>query len=388
VDNAMTGHEWLRRTMGDACPNHRCVRFGWQIDMFSGYSKTTPQLWSMMGYDGMVIRFEGPDDMRQQWGQEQAFEFLWVGGDTLPANRIEILTHVLRWNYCDMLESCNPPACTDPSRAPVLPLAFSSPVLTSHDLVVKYAHALVDWARASLPVYQGPFLAAWGCDFQFTNATMWFDQMDLIVEEISNNPDVYNATVQYSTLANYFDSLHALNLTFPRKTNVDFEFGWPHEWMIGSTGNVSVQYQTGAPSSWASHKRHIRRTAALTRAAAALHARALANHSLPRSRGDDFMVPCSPRLSTCDARRCDSHGAVTGGMGRERRLHAPRQRSRHNDEQCIAERQLPQGHGAAQCVRLLPPQPTSPFIFRELPRPFCLSATTSASAALPPTAKC
>jgi hypothetical protein len=38
VDNAMTGHEWLRRNMADACPRARCVRFGWQIDMFSGYS--------------------------------------------------------------------------------------------------------------------------------------------------------------------------------------------------------------------------------------------------------------------------------------------------------------------------------------------------------------
>ena len=34
----------------------RCVRFGWQIDMFAGYSATTPSLWAMMGYDGMVIR--------------------------------------------------------------------------------------------------------------------------------------------------------------------------------------------------------------------------------------------------------------------------------------------------------------------------------------------
>ena len=27
----------------------------------------TPTLWSLMGYDGMVIRFEGPDDMRAEW---------------------------------------------------------------------------------------------------------------------------------------------------------------------------------------------------------------------------------------------------------------------------------------------------------------------------------
>ena len=36
IDNTCTGHEFLRRTVGDACPNARCVRFGWQIDMFSG----------------------------------------------------------------------------------------------------------------------------------------------------------------------------------------------------------------------------------------------------------------------------------------------------------------------------------------------------------------
>ena len=58
IDNTVTGHEFLRRTLGDACPNDRCVRFGWQIDMFSGYSGTTPLLWALMGYDGMVIRFE------------------------------------------------------------------------------------------------------------------------------------------------------------------------------------------------------------------------------------------------------------------------------------------------------------------------------------------
>ena len=62
VDNTLTGHEYLLRTLGDDCPNRRCVRFGWQIDMFSGYSSTTPTLWTMMGYDGMVIRFEGSDD--------------------------------------------------------------------------------------------------------------------------------------------------------------------------------------------------------------------------------------------------------------------------------------------------------------------------------------
>ena len=51
VDNTVVGHEFLRRTLGGDCPTPgRCVRFGWQIDMFSGYSATTPSLWAMMGY--------------------------------------------------------------------------------------------------------------------------------------------------------------------------------------------------------------------------------------------------------------------------------------------------------------------------------------------------
>jgi hypothetical protein len=96
IDNTVTGHEFLRRTLGDACPDGRCVRFGWQIDMFAGYSATTPSLWRMMGYDAMVIRFEGDDAMRNEWDRKRQFEFLWEGGATLDSDRSRILTHVIR----------------------------------------------------------------------------------------------------------------------------------------------------------------------------------------------------------------------------------------------------------------------------------------------------
>ena len=66
--------------------------------MFSGYSGTTPSLWAAAGYDGMVIRFEGPDDMRDEWTDEKAFEFLWEGSEALSSERSRIMTHVIRWN--------------------------------------------------------------------------------------------------------------------------------------------------------------------------------------------------------------------------------------------------------------------------------------------------
>jgi hypothetical protein len=105
------GHEFLRRILGpldSACPGvggigrGRCIRFGWQIDMFAGYSAASPSLNAMAGYDGMALRFEGPDDLRAQWDAAQDYEFLWEGSDAL-GNAARTATHVIRWNYGDML---------------------------------------------------------------------------------------------------------------------------------------------------------------------------------------------------------------------------------------------------------------------------------------------
>ena len=35
-----------------------------------------------MGFDGMVIRFAGPDWMREEWTKEKAFEFIWDSSST------------------------------------------------------------------------------------------------------------------------------------------------------------------------------------------------------------------------------------------------------------------------------------------------------------------
>ena len=64
--------------------------------MFAGSSGVTPSLWSLMGYDATVIRFEGPDDMRAQWTADKSFEFVWAGSGSIPLERSAILTHVSR----------------------------------------------------------------------------------------------------------------------------------------------------------------------------------------------------------------------------------------------------------------------------------------------------
>ena len=172
-----------------------------------------------------------------------------------------------------------------------------------------YARALVDWGRKYVTVYQGPQLAVWGSDFQFTQAGMWFSQMDQVIAEVNAHPARYgNATVRFTTLAGYFDHLNTLNLSFPVKTNTSFEFGWPHAWRMQTTGNVSVQHQTGAPASQAAHKQNVRRSAELTRAAQVAHAVGLAAKKLPSSLADEFQV-------AWDANGvCQHHDSVTGTM--------------------------------------------------------------------------
>ena len=91
IDNQLTGHEYLRRIgLTRECPQQRCVRFGWQIDMFAGFSGATPTLWAMAGFDGMFSRFEGTEAQRLRFSEEQAFEFLWDASGSLPSNRTRI----------------------------------------------------------------------------------------------------------------------------------------------------------------------------------------------------------------------------------------------------------------------------------------------------------
>ena len=257
----------------------------------------------------MVIRFEGDDDMRNAWGEERAFEFLWEGGEVLASERARILTHIIRWNYGDMLSSAHPWDPPDGSRHPPINFQFDTAKLNNASDVQQHAKSLVDWSRRYATVYQGPSLAVWGSDFQFTQAGQWFSQMDQVIEEINAHPDTYgNASVRYTTLAGYFDHLNALDLEFPVKKSVSFEYGWPHAWTLQLTGNSSTQYQTGAPASRAAHKQHIRRSAELTRAAQLAHAVALAAGKLPSSLADDLQPAWDANAV------CQHHDSVPGTM--------------------------------------------------------------------------
>eukprot|EP01104_Vermistella_antarctica_P010392 TRINITY_DN277_c0_g1_i4.p1 TRINITY_DN277_c0_g1~~TRINITY_DN277_c0_g1_i4.p1 ORF type:complete len:718 (+),score=166.31 TRINITY_DN277_c0_g1_i4:275-2428(+) len=89
--------------------------------------------------------------------------------------------------------------------------------------------------------------------------------MTLLLDYINNNTEIFNMTIQFSTVTEYMDHKHSLNLTFPLRPYVDFEIGWPHA--LGGVYNNTIQYQTGCLTTHPAYKQLIRRTQSLDRSA-------------------------------------------------------------------------------------------------------------------------
>lgn len=58
-------------------------------------------------------------------------------------------------------------------------------------------------------------MAVWGSDFRFHNASLQFENMTKLVNYINHHPEL-GIHIRYSTVSEYFDYLHSLDLTWPR----------------------------------------------------------------------------------------------------------------------------------------------------------------------------
>jgi hypothetical protein len=261
IDNQVTGHEYLRR-LGLECPQPgRCVRVGWQIDMFAGFSGATPSLWAMAGYDAMFLRWEGDEAQSRKFQGPGArvetrttrarashgYEWLWEGSDSLSANRSRIWTHSMENNYGDLAAHRNTseaqPSCCSHNASdrsccnPLVGFCWdddhtgheSRTAAVTPENVEAFAHTLAGFVRQRQAVYQGPILAVWGSDYRFHNASKMYGNMSKIHKEINADPAKYGMKVRYTTLSEYVDHIHSLDLSFPvHRWPTDFEKGWPH----------------------------------------------------------------------------------------------------------------------------------------------------------------
>ena len=73
-----------------------------------------------------------------------------------------------------------------------------------------------------------------GSDFQYTNATINYENMDRLMAYMNSHQHDYNMTLHWSTPREYMASIHATNRSWPLKTD-DFEsyaIG-PDQYLVG-----------------------------------------------------------------------------------------------------------------------------------------------------------
>ncbi|XP_069925663.1 epididymis-specific alpha-mannosidase isoform X3 [Oryctolagus cuniculus] len=214
------GHGFLYETFGIR------PRFSWHVDPF-GASATTPTLFALAGFNAHLIsRIDY--DLKDAMQEAQALQFVWRGSRSLPE---QIFTHVMdQYSYCtpSHIPFSNRSGFywngvavfPEPPRDGVYP-NMSEPVTPAN--VQLYAETLVANVKQRAAWFRTPHvLWPWGCDKQFFNASVQFANMDPLLGHINSRAAELGVTVQYATLADYFQALHALNVTWRVRDHHDF----------------------------------------------------------------------------------------------------------------------------------------------------------------------
>lgn len=216
------GHGFLYETFGIR------PQFSWHVDPF-GASATTPTLFALAGFNAHLIsRIDY--DLKDAMQEAQGLQFMWHGSPSLSEQQ-EIYTHVM-----DLYSYCTPSHIPFSNRSgfywngvAVFPEPppdgmypnMSEPVTV--DNIHLYAETLVANVKQRAAWFRTPHvLWPWGCDKQFFNASVQFDNMDPLLEYINNHSVQFGISVQYATLNDYFQALHDFNVTWYIRDHHDF----------------------------------------------------------------------------------------------------------------------------------------------------------------------
>jgi len=198
---------------------------GWHVDPF-GHSWVTGGLWAEVGFDCFGINRINYMDLEVRKAN-QNLEFVWKGSTSLGDDGY-IWVHILDSGYCtpseiDFTSPGNGVNIQTDPRLPTLPTNY-----------VEIAQSFLQDARNRVSWYRhNHILIPYGCDFAHQNAYYSMYQMDSLIEYINSN-NTYNATIFYSTLADYTKAVNNLNLVWPVE-DIDF-FDYidnPHSWWTG-----------------------------------------------------------------------------------------------------------------------------------------------------------
>ena len=158
--------------------------------------------------------------------KEKKFQFIWKPSESFQ--NISIFTHILDRHYSSPVKcikinnETNEYDCTgfhfeEPKN---------NPPITNENLHER-SKLLVEIIKERSEYFRTKnILIPFGNDFAFKDASIQFNNMDKLINEISNNPNLYGIDIKYSTLTEYFKSIrNDSNISdFPIISNPNFDF--------------------------------------------------------------------------------------------------------------------------------------------------------------------
>jgi lysosomal alpha-mannosidase len=205
IDQQTLGLKFIREEFGP-CARPRSA---WQIDPF-GHSREQASLFGQFGFDGQFLgRVDYQDfDLR---GKMKTREMIMQGSDNL-GEISRLFTGILPNGYSPPSGFCWDTYC---GNAP----------LTESNQDYK-VNAFIKYTENQASFYKtNNLIMTMGADFQYSNAFMWFDNLDRLITFVNRRQsNGSKINVFYSTTACFLYSLNKANTTWPLKGDDFFPY--------------------------------------------------------------------------------------------------------------------------------------------------------------------
>ncbi|CAD8084472.1 unnamed protein product [Paramecium primaurelia] len=198
IDQMTLGHQWILDRF-QIKPT-----IGWQLDPF-GHTSAQAELFALMGFDAWFFSRIDYQDMNLR-KQQQKMELISI------VDQYSIFTHI-NYNHYEA-----PPQFSFDSLHSQDPIVDNQNSI--HYNVDKRAEVLVDYFKSQHQSYIGNILMhTLGTDFGWSNAQMYYTNIDRLIKYINSNKQKYNMQIMYSTPSQYLQAINQLNQQYPTKTD-------------------------------------------------------------------------------------------------------------------------------------------------------------------------
>eukprot|EP00123_Amoebidium_parasiticum_P018535 comp24234_c1_seq1/m.44725 comp24234_c1_seq1/g.44725 ORF comp24234_c1_seq1/g.44725 comp24234_c1_seq1/m.44725 type:complete len:1042 (-) comp24234_c1_seq1:530-3655(-) len=211
IDQMTRGHNFLLKEFGIR------PRIGWHVDPF-GHSSVQAALFAQMNFDAFFLGRIDHDDISKR-RREKTLEFVWDPSKNLK-EQAEIFTAVMYSHYCP------PGGFWLENDTPVV----DNPKSKDYNVQARVDEFVAQAQQYAAAMGTNNVMFPMGCDFTYSNAIMWFKQMDKLIH-YANKDGRVNAF--YSTPEMYIDAVYKSGKgVWTRKTDDFFPYSdsWHSYW--------------------------------------------------------------------------------------------------------------------------------------------------------------